>query len=124
MVTAAILSCLILIIVFPLKNLANYNKLPKAEGPSLNLRSLRINDVARLSGISYITPLIFLDLSNNKLTKLEPGIFDNLSDLVIIYLSNNKLSNLEPGIFKGIKNLRHLMLYNNKFDATEARSST
>ncbi|KAF7652624.1 hypothetical protein LDENG_00094110 [Lucifuga dentata] len=52
-------------------------------------------------------------LANNKLSSLGAAAFANLSSLEMLDLSNNYLDNLPPGLFRDMSNLTTLTLHNN-----------
>uniref|UniRef100_A0A6I8N4K5 Polycystin 1, transient receptor potential channel interacting n=1 Tax=Ornithorhynchus anatinus TaxID=9258 RepID=A0A6I8N4K5_ORNAN len=54
-----------------------------------------------------------LDLSDNQIRVLDPGIFENLSSLTFLDLSNNAISTLEEGIFANLFNLSEINLGRN-----------
>ena len=105
---------------FSIKELEDYNKLPKIDENGLVLSGLRINDITGLTGLSSISYIITssesgisgLNLSNNRLTKLDPGVFSGLK-VHTLFLNHNNLTKLDPGVFSGLK-VRMLGLnYNN-----------
>ncbi|TGG80841.1 MAG: leucine-rich repeat domain-containing protein, partial [Aphanocapsa feldmannii 288cV] len=53
------------------------------------------------------------NLSSKKITSLNSGDFDGLSNLQKLYLNNNKLSGLPEDVFNGLSKLRNLRLSNN-----------
>jgi Leucine-rich repeat (LRR) protein len=59
-------------------------------------------------------------LSNNLITKLQPGIFNNLANLKFLFLNNNQISEIQPpkvpsaGIFNNLSNLHYLTLSGNQ----------
>nr|AAT70319.1 variable lymphocyte receptor [Petromyzon marinus]AAT70322.1 variable lymphocyte receptor [Petromyzon marinus] len=53
-------------------------------------------------------------LSNNQLTKLDPGVFDSLVNLQQLYLGGNQLSALPDGVFDKLTQLTNLYLHNNQ----------
>jgi Leucine-rich repeat (LRR) protein len=95
----------------------------------INLEELTIKnfDIKQIQYNAFTTSLIKLNLSNNEINELQPGIFDNLSLLEQLDLSNNKIRVLQPlymytipkvgiklGIFDNLQNLKNLDLSNNK----------
>ncbi|XP_056007345.1 slit homolog 2 protein-like [Ostrea edulis] len=54
-----------------------------------------------------------LDLSNNKLTTLQTGTFDQMGNLHGLDLSNNKLTTLQTGTFDQMGNLQILVVSGN-----------
>uniref|UniRef100_S4RM16 Variable lymphocyte receptor B cassette n=2 Tax=Petromyzon marinus TaxID=7757 RepID=S4RM16_PETMA len=54
-------------------------------------------------------------LSNNQLTKLDPGVFDSLAaPLTILALNDNQLQALSEGLFDRLGKLQHLDLSKNQ----------
>ncbi|XP_038618623.1 LOW QUALITY PROTEIN: polycystin-1 [Tachyglossus aculeatus] len=65
---------------------------------------------ARLALPAHVT---HLDLSDNQIRDLDPGLFENLSALTSLDLSNNAISTLEEGIFANLFNLSEINLGRN-----------
>ncbi|XP_072024540.1 uncharacterized protein [Amphiura filiformis] len=63
-----------------------------------------------------------LDLSNRRVTQVEPNTFSNLTDVIILLLSRNNISTIEPDIFKGLQNIHTLDLSFNQISSIEAGS--
>lgn len=59
--------------------------------------------------------LIYLDLRNNSITKLEQGTFSTSSRLVFLDLGSNNLTNIPPGTFGESRSLIKLRLGNNPY---------
>nr|AAX77052.1 variable lymphocyte receptor [Ichthyomyzon fossor] len=55
-----------------------------------------------------------LHLQVNKITKLEPGVFDSLVNLKQLHLDYNQLKPLPPGIFDKLGKLTRLELHHNQ----------
>ncbi len=69
------------------------------------LTSLQANDFAGLSNLRT------LDLtSNNQITSLPSGLFNNLTNLQTLTLFNHRLASLQDGLFDDLYNLRTLDL--------------
>ncbi|XP_070611913.1 lumican-like isoform X3 [Erythrolamprus reginae] len=65
-----------------------------------------------LSGVfKGLKSLLYLDLSNNKLTKLPPGMPNNL---LMLYFDNNQISGVPEQYFQGLNVLQYLRLSHNK----------
>ncbi|XP_063389461.1 chaoptin-like [Cydia fagiglandana] len=90
----------------------------------ITLRNCRITDI-EMESFHQLPALEYLDLSVNKISRLELGVLDgfkktvflNLSqkpNLEILDLKGNRLENLELGIFDPLHKLRHLDLSSNK----------
>eukprot|EP00439_Symbiodinium_sp_Y106_P000589 s4749_g1.t1 len=58
-----------------------------------------------------LTELEVLDLSDNELSDLPPGLFRNLQKLTALSLAENALKVLPPGTFQGLQGLRRLDLH-------------
>nr|AAX77048.1 variable lymphocyte receptor [Ichthyomyzon fossor] len=58
----------------------------------------------------------YLDLNSNQITKLEPGVFDKLTQLVHLELQFNQLKSIPRGAFDNLKSLTHIYLFNNPWD--------
>ncbi|XP_028970419.2 leucine-rich repeat and transmembrane domain-containing protein 2 isoform X2 [Esox lucius] len=58
-------------------------------------------------------------LPNNRLSTLGAGAFSNLTALERLDLSNNYLDNLPPGLFRDLGNLAELTLHNNSLTALD-----
>ncbi|QEK37960.1 leucine-rich repeat domain-containing protein [Candidatus Cytomitobacter indipagum] len=55
-----------------------------------------------------------LNLKNNKMIEIEPGIFDGLNNLKWLYLQNGQFTDLEEGVFKGLNSLTRLYMQNSQ----------
>uniref|UniRef100_A0A1B0F9C3 TIR domain-containing protein n=1 Tax=Glossina morsitans morsitans TaxID=37546 RepID=A0A1B0F9C3_GLOMM len=64
--------------------------------------------------------LVLLNLSHNKLTKLEPEIFTDLYTLQILNLRHNQLENIAAETFAPMNNLHTLLLSHNKLKYLDA----
>nr|7LA8_A Chain A, O6 variable lymphocyte receptor [Petromyzon marinus]7LA8_B Chain B, O6 variable lymphocyte receptor [Petromyzon marinus] len=73
-------------------------------------------DGARFASVPAAIPITTqrLWLSNNQLTKLDPGVFDSLTQLTTLYLSNNQLTALPAGVFDKLTQLKELGLDQNQ----------
>ena len=72
---------------------------------SSQLKSLHANTFQDLTALSQIV------LVDNKLTTLNPRLFQAcMGSLTILLLNENRLERLEPGIFNGLVNLKKLHL--------------
>ena len=58
--------------------------------------------------------LRLLDLNNNRIQELQPGIFDNLQNLKKLFLNNNRISVLHHDTFYNLQLLQELHLDNNQ----------
>nr|AAT70356.1 variable lymphocyte receptor [Petromyzon marinus] len=62
------------------------------------------------------TNVQILNLYNNQITNLEPGVFDRLGKLQHLDLSKNQLKSIPRGAFDNLKSLTHIYLFNNPWD--------
>nr|3G39_A Chain A, Variable lymphocyte receptor VLRB.2D [Petromyzon marinus] len=63
-----------------------------------------------------LTQLTRLDLDNNQLTVLPAGVFDKLTQLTQLSLNDNQLKSIPRGAFDNLKSLTHIWLLNNPWD--------
>ncbi|KAI1882237.1 hypothetical protein AGOR_G00248620 [Albula goreensis] len=82
---------------------------------SLETLDLSNNNMGELRAATFpLLPLKNLFMSNNRISSLEPGCFENLSStLQILKLSRNRLSTVPAKIFQ-LPNLQHLELNRNR----------
>jgi hypothetical protein len=62
-----------------------------------------------------LTNLLWLNLSNNKLTNLDKDVFSSLTNLQIIWLSNNKLTTIPSSIIQ-CRRLYHFNYHDNEIN--------
>ncbi|XP_063629885.1 insulin-like growth factor-binding protein complex acid labile subunit [Cydia splendana] len=84
--------------------------------PALEYLDLSVNKISRLElgVLDGSRKTVFLNLSHNRLTEFPLGLFDEKPNLEILDLKGNRLENLELGIFDPLHKLRHLDLSSNK----------
>ena len=82
----------------------------------LNLTILDASDrnISSIAGIKYAKNLESLNLSENHLTIIDPGTFDNLTNLHELNLYHNQLADINPKTFKGLANLQTLWITDNQ----------
>jgi Leucine-rich repeat (LRR) protein len=80
---------------------------------SLEQLCLVSNGISSLEINECLTPLRFLNLSQNELTLLPKNAFANLPNLVNLNLSQNEINEAESGAFDGLIHLRTLNLAGN-----------
>jgi len=82
-----------------------------------NLTEIMITDTA-LDRLPTHLPrsLKNLQLFNNKIDYIPPGVFDKLHDLERVYLTGNELTDLSVWTFQHNVNLKYLHLSNNKLE--------
>ncbi|XP_047520441.1 leucine-rich repeat-containing protein 15-like [Pieris napi] len=101
------------------------NPLGVIEGPFLISGTLQYLDISNCK-ISSINPVFFnnitsittLDLSNNPLVSLDAAVFDNLTSLDTLKLNDCKLKYLPENIFETLVNLKNLELAGNYLTET------
>ncbi|CAK1544381.1 unnamed protein product [Leptosia nina] len=96
------------------------NPLGNIEGAFLISGTLQYLDISNCK-ISFINPQFFdnitsittLDLSNNPLNKLDDDVFDDLTSLETLKLNDCKLTYLSKNVFYALVNLKNLELAGN-----------
>ncbi|XP_075415633.1 leucine-rich repeats and immunoglobulin-like domains protein 2 isoform X2 [Tenrec ecaudatus] len=88
--------------------------------PALESLDLSSNIVSEIKTSSFPRmQLKYLNLSNNRITTLEAGCFDNLSSsLLVVKLNRNRISMIPPKIFK-LPHLQVLELKRNRIKVVE-----
>jgi aminoglycoside phosphotransferase len=76
-------------------------------------------DLTSLAGMHLIDKNILnnlkeLDLGNNQLHELQPGILNGLQNLQMLHVENNQLKELQPDLFNGLQNLVAIELKGNQ----------
>ena len=89
-----------------IKNYAGAN----LKEPEFELDNMRIQSINPKAFDDVTGTLLFLDLSYNNLTRINPDVFGKLSKLTRLNLGNNKLVHIDPLLFDGLKNLKELKL--------------
>ncbi|CAG5106199.1 Similar to Tlr13: Toll-like receptor 13 (Mus musculus) [Cotesia congregata] len=93
----------------------NNNKILKFVHERMPVKSLGLYAVAETViekyDFNHLENLQYLDISRNKIEKIEDGTFKNLSKLITLYLNNNYLSSLPD--FSGLTHIKKLDLSNN-----------
>ncbi|CAG9810902.1 unnamed protein product [Chironomus riparius] len=83
-----------------------------------NLEGIRITNMDLKSvnqeDLKAIKKLKFLNLSSNKITRIDANLFQFNPQLEHISLSNNEISHIDPQAFSGLKSLNQLFLRGNK----------
>uniref|UniRef100_A0A1Q3EZ76 Putative kek1 n=1 Tax=Culex tarsalis TaxID=7177 RepID=A0A1Q3EZ76_CULTA len=79
----------------------------------LYLRNSTIESLHR-DAFRNLTILIELDLSTNKLKRLDPGLFDDLKKLRVIMLNHNQIERIENNLFQNLKFLTKVELRSNQ----------
>ncbi|XP_006092571.1 leucine-rich repeats and immunoglobulin-like domains protein 2 isoform X1 [Myotis lucifugus] len=88
--------------------------------PALESLDLSSNIISEIKTASFPRmQLKYLNLSNNRITILEAGCFDNLSSsLLVVKLNRNRISMIPPKIFK-LPHLQFLELKRNRIKVVE-----
>ncbi|KAF4021468.1 hypothetical protein G4228_013456 [Cervus hanglu yarkandensis] len=88
--------------------------------PALETLDLSSNLISEIKTSSFPRmQLKYLNLSNNRITVLEAGCFDNLSSsLLVVKLNRNRISMIPPKIFK-LPHLQFLELKRNRIKVVE-----
>uniref|UniRef100_G3RVJ4 Leucine-rich repeats and immunoglobulin-like domains protein 2 n=1 Tax=Gorilla gorilla gorilla TaxID=9595 RepID=G3RVJ4_GORGO len=88
--------------------------------PALESLDLSSNIISEIKTSSFPRmQLKYLNLSNNRITTLEAGCFDNLSSsLLVVKLNRNRISMIPPKIFK-LPHLQFLELKRNRIKIVE-----
>ncbi|GBM46576.1 Carboxypeptidase N subunit 2 [Araneus ventricosus] len=93
-----------------------FSKIPIAISKLTRLKILHIND-GKLTGVDTelqnMTNLLQLKLINNNISQISPEAFSKNSNLNTIELPQNKLIFLYPGIFDGCRKLNKIFLQKN-----------
>ena len=69
-----------------------------------------------------LTALTSLSAEQNRITKLQVGVFDGLHKLEKLYLNNNDITELQDGIFDRLRMLKILQLNNNRISSIGLRT--
>nr|AAT70354.1 variable lymphocyte receptor [Petromyzon marinus] len=85
-------------------------------GTQVNCHERRLASVP--AGIPTTTQVLYL--YTNKITKLEPGVFDSLAALTELYLHYNQLTTLPYGVFDSLTQLTYLNLAVNQLTSVPA----
>ncbi|XP_048001761.1 leucine-rich repeat-containing protein 70-like [Leguminivora glycinivorella] len=91
--------------------LESFHKLPALEYLDLSVNKISRLELGVLDGFKKT---IVLNISHNRLTEFPLGVFDQKPNLEILDLKGNRLENLELGVFDPLHKLRHLDLSSNK----------
>lgn len=78
----------------------------------LDLNNCGLTDISLLKGLT--DKVTSIDLSENNLTEIPDGLFDNMTNLEAVYLNTNYLVSLPKDLFKNNKNLEWINLRSNK----------
>lgn len=101
--------------------------------PQLETLDLESNRIEHLDFVRWGFPiiakdkppsrLITLNLANNSLTFIKPGVFNLFPFLESLSLANNRLSSLSSGVFEGLTSLKQLDLSGNLLNLMELKNS-
>ena len=97
----------------------NIKKIEGLERASVYIKELLLcdNNIETIQGLNSCKNLVFLDLGDNKISRIEKGAFNGLNNLKELNLFGNKIEkieNLEP-----LTNLEGLILSGNKIQKIE-----
>uniref|UniRef100_A0A8C6S9T1 TIR domain-containing protein n=1 Tax=Neogobius melanostomus TaxID=47308 RepID=A0A8C6S9T1_9GOBI len=86
--------------------------------PTVESIDLSNNKILKLQEGNFIDfpYLTNLDLKQNKITKIGKGTFSRLFSLKTLNLNNNTLENLDDGVFDGLSNLTELRISTNRIE--------
>uniref|UniRef100_A0A8D8TJI2 Protein toll n=1 Tax=Cacopsylla melanoneura TaxID=428564 RepID=A0A8D8TJI2_9HEMI len=98
--------------LFNIINATNVQSLKFSFSPSNIILSPPVNITRDL--FSNLPSLIELDISDNNISALEPGVFQHLIGLEYLHLSNNKITTLDQDIYKNLTSLTLLAIDNNR----------
>ncbi len=83
---------------------------------SLNLSNKELKEIPN---ISMMINLRYLDLSQNKIEKIEENAFNSLINLKELYLYHNQLTKIDKNIFVSLSKLKCLSLFCNQIKEIE-----
>ncbi|CAL8363716.1 unnamed protein product [Arctogadus glacialis] len=95
------------------------SKLSKTDLKDLpNLLRLQVtrNRISKIESSTFVVQISLkvLMLNNNRLCKLQEGMFDGLVNLIELYLASNQIQTVAPASFKSLSKLKILDLGHNK----------
>ena len=97
-----------------------YYDIPRKVPTETDVLYLNDNGISKLDYFPYLPKLIFLDLSNNHMKKINNfRLFTNIQKLKHLILYNNQLKTLEPGSFSGLISLDNLDLGFNQISSIQ-----
>ena len=76
-----------------------------------NNRLIRINK----GMFQSLDNLAFLDLSSNEIEELEEGCFDDLHSLEFLRIDNNRIEDIDRSLFENLNSIELLTIFNNNF---------
>ena len=82
----------------------------------LNLSRNALKEAKRPQMLSGLKSLVALDLSHNKLSKVDDHLFSDLVNLQVLSLSHNQIVHLGPQSMAALKRLHVLVLSHNNID--------
>ncbi len=105
------------------KDWSKYNDATKKiiQGSILNLSDIGLSDIEGLADFleKHGSKIISIDLSNNYISALQPGVFCNYPQLRQVNLGGNQISILQPGVFSNCPQLRIVDLSCNQIRALQ-----
>nr|AFK76496.1 toll-like receptor 22l [Gadus morhua] len=84
--------------------------------PNLLRLDLTRNRISKIESSTFVVQISLkvLTLNNNRLCKLQEGMFDGLVNLIELYLTSNQIQTVAPASFKSLSKLTILDLGHNK----------
>ncbi|KAA8580553.1 hypothetical protein FQN60_013511 [Etheostoma spectabile] len=100
------------------------NTVPQDIPSTVNGLDLSVNKIKKIQASDFknLSLLMQLDLKRNLIWQIDPGTFANLIFLKKLNLNNNRLVQLGDGLFDGLNNLTELRLYRNHIRAVAPTS--
>ncbi|TDG97505.1 hypothetical protein EPR50_G00226680 [Perca flavescens] len=91
---------------------------------TVNGLDLSVNKIKKIQASDFktLSVLTQLDLKRNSINQIAPGTFANLISLKKLNLNNNRLVQLRDDLFDGLSNLTELRLYRNHIKAVASTS--
>ncbi|KAM6972404.1 slit homolog 1 protein-like [Aplochiton taeniatus] len=102
-------------------------KFPEHLPSSTEELRLNNNDISVLEAtgaFKSLSQLNKINLSNNKISEIEDGVFEGAGSVVELHLTANHLESVRGSMFRGMEGLRMLMLRNNKISCIHNGSFT
>ena len=81
----------------------------------LSYYSSDLTDISFLKQTPSLFRLKYLSFYDNRITSIQSNTLSNYTNLYNINLSSNKISRLENGCFNGLRSVRYLHLHSNQF---------
>ncbi|KAI4887634.1 hypothetical protein NFI96_003810 [Prochilodus magdalenae] len=95
-----------------------------ASTTELRLNNNEITSLEATGAFKTLAQLKKINLSNNKISEIEDGVFEGASSVNELHLTANQLDSVRSSMFKGLEGLRMLMLRNNRISCIHNNSFT